>query len=139
MAAAKRPYRTILYIDGFNLYYGAVRGTPWKWLDPASQFQKVLGPQNLLMKVRYFTARVQPSRRDPDVNVRQDAYLRAIQTYCPLVELHFGHFLRHPLRMENANPPPASVEVWKNEEKGWTSTLLCTCSMTLGWMPTTAR
>jgi uncharacterized LabA/DUF88 family protein len=118
MAAAKRPYRTILYIDGFNFYYGAVRGTPWKWLDPASLFQKVLGPQNLLVKVRYFTARVQPSPRDPDVNLRQDAYLRAIQTYCPLVELHFGHFLRHPLRMENANPPPASVEVWKNEEKG---------------------
>lgn len=113
-----RSYRTIIYVDGFNFYYGEVRGTPWKWLDPAALFQKVLGPQNTLVKVKYFTARVQPSPSDPNVNVRQDAYLRALQAHCPLVELHFGHFLRHRVSMEHANPPPASVEVWKNEEKG---------------------
>ena len=28
----KRP-QTIVYIDGFNLYYGAVKGTRHKWLD----------------------------------------------------------------------------------------------------------
>jgi hypothetical protein len=27
--------RTIVYIDGFNLYYRALRGTPHKWLDIA--------------------------------------------------------------------------------------------------------
>jgi len=41
-----------------------------------------------------------------------------LQTHCPLIELYFGHFLRHRIAMEHANPPPASVEVWKNEEKG---------------------
>jgi len=25
--------RTSIYIDGFNLYYSAVKGTPYKWLD----------------------------------------------------------------------------------------------------------
>ncbi len=90
----KLPYRTIVYVDGFNFYYGEVRGTSWKWLDPAALFQKVLGPQNKLEKVKYFTARVQPSPRDPNVNVRQDTYLRALQAHCRLVELHFGHFLR---------------------------------------------
>lgn len=25
--------RTNVYVDGFNLYYGALRGTPYKWLD----------------------------------------------------------------------------------------------------------
>jgi hypothetical protein len=115
---AKAPYRTIVYVDGFNFYYGAVRGTPWKWLDPVALFQKVLGPQNALVKVKYFTARVQPSPSDPNVNVRQDTYLRALQAHCPLVELYYGHFLRHRISMEHANPPPASVEVWKNEEKG---------------------
>lgn len=115
---SKPPHRTIVYIDGFNFYYGVVRGTPWKWLDPQVLFNKVLGPQNRLEKVKYFTARVQPSPRDPDVNVRQDTYLRALQAHCPLVELHYGHFLRHRVRMEHANPPPPSVDVWKNEEKG---------------------
>jgi hypothetical protein len=27
------PIRTFVYVDGFNLYYGAVKGTPYKWLD----------------------------------------------------------------------------------------------------------
>jgi len=115
---AKAAYRTIVYVDGFNFYYGAVRGTPWKWLDPVALFQKVLGPQNKLVNVKYFTARVRPSPSDPDVNVRQDTYLRALKAHCPLVELYYGHFLRHRIPMEHANPPPSSVEVWKNEEKG---------------------
>lgn len=51
------PYRTIVYIDGFNFYYGEVRGTPWKWLDPYKLFQNILGKQNTLLKVKYFTAR----------------------------------------------------------------------------------
>jgi hypothetical protein len=25
--------RTIVYVDGFNLYYGALKGTPYRWLD----------------------------------------------------------------------------------------------------------
>ena len=30
--------RTFVYVDGFNLYYGALKSTPWKWLDlPALQ------------------------------------------------------------------------------------------------------
>lgn len=114
----KPSYRTIVYVDGFNFYYGEVRGTPWKWLDTPALFQKLLGPQNALIGVKYFTARVQPSPRDPSVNVRQDTYLRALRAHCPLVELHFGHFLRHSVSMEHANPPPPSVQVWKNEEKG---------------------
>ena len=111
-------YRTIVYVDGFNFYYGEVRGKPWKWLDPVALFRKVLPSQNLLVKIKYFTARVQPSPSDPNVNVRQDTYPRALQAHCPLVELYYGHFLRHRISMEHANPPPASVEVWKNEEKG---------------------
>ncbi|MDN5849629.1 MAG: NYN domain-containing protein [Nitrococcus sp.] len=114
----KPPYRTTVYVDGFNFYYGAVKGTSWKWLDPAALFRKVLGPQNTLVKLKYFTARVQPTASDPNVHVRQDTYLTALQTHCPLVELYFGHFLRHQIAMEHANPPPPSVQVWKNEEKG---------------------
>ena len=35
----------------------------------------------------------------------------------PIVELYYGHFLRHRIYMELANPPPPGVEVGKNEEK----------------------
>ena len=30
--------RTYVYVDGFNLYYRAVRGTPYKWLDLAKMY-----------------------------------------------------------------------------------------------------
>lgn len=89
------PHRTTVYIDGFDFYYGALRGKPWKWLDLGALFTKVLRPQNNVTSVEYFTARVQPSDIDPDVSVRQDAYLRALSAHCPRVELHYGHFLRH--------------------------------------------
>ena len=118
MPNAPPSHRTIVYVDGFNFYYGEVRNTPFKWLDPIALFGKVLGPQNVLLKVKYFTARVQPTPYDPNANVRQDAYLRALQAYCPSVELHYGHFLRHQIWAENANPPPRKVSIWKNEEKG---------------------
>ena len=25
--------RTIVYVDGFNLYYGLLKKTKWRWLD----------------------------------------------------------------------------------------------------------
>ena len=114
----KPPLRTIVYIDGFNLYYGQMRGTPHKWLDPPKLFNRVLGPRNDIIRVKYFTARVQPTAADPDVHIRQDTYFQALAAMCPLLELHFGHFLRHRVRMENATPPPATWPVWKTEEKG---------------------
>ena len=88
------PHRTIVYADGFNFYYGEVRGTQFKWIDPASLFGRVLGKHNELIKVRYFTARIQPSSSDPHASIRQDVYLRAIQAHCPIVQIHYGHFLR---------------------------------------------
>ena len=34
--------RTIVYIDGFNLYYGALKGTPYRWLDILAMARKIL-------------------------------------------------------------------------------------------------
>ena len=31
--------KTIVYVDGFNLYYGAVKGTPHKWLAASAEYQ----------------------------------------------------------------------------------------------------
>ena len=94
------PQRTVVYIDGFNLYYGQLRGTPYKWLDPVRLFQQVLSPNNLIVQVNYFTARVQPTVADPDVHIRQDAYFRAMTAHCTLVKLHFGS-ARHLWGVEN--------------------------------------
>jgi hypothetical protein len=110
--------RTIVYIDGFNFYYGQLKDSAYKWLDLTKLFKAILGEENHVVKIKYFTARVQPTDRDPQVNIRQDTYFRALQAYCPEVEIHFGHFLRHKIFAENANPPPNRIEIFKTEEKG---------------------
>lgn len=110
--------RTIVYVDGFNLYFGELKGTAHKWLDLQALFTRVLSAKNEIVKIKYFTARVQPTPTNPHVHSRQQAYLQALTRCCPLVETHYGHFLRHRVRMENATPPPATWGVWKTEEKG---------------------
>jgi uncharacterized LabA/DUF88 family protein len=111
--------RTHVYIDGFNFYYGAVRGTPYKWLD----FSKLCGlllPNNQILSLKYFTALVSARPGDLDQPIRQQTYLRALRTLRGF-EVHFGHFLSHPCRMPLANPQPGgprTVEVIKTEEKG---------------------
>ena len=87
--------RTLVYVDGFNLYYGALKGTPWKWLDLPALFAKVLQPHHDILKVKYFTARVSGTPADPSKPQRQDVCLRALVSYRPEVEVYFGHFPSH--------------------------------------------
>lgn len=111
-------YRTVVYNDGFNFYYGQLKGTPWKWLNLESLFRHVLGKQQHIVGIELFTARVLPTANDPDVHIRQATWFNAQLQVSPLVNIHYGHFLRHRVLMENANPPPARIPVWKTEEKG---------------------
>lgn len=78
--------RTVIYIDGFNLYYGAVRATPrLKWLN-IERFCRLLRPHDDIRVIRYFTALV----RGPTLS-NQQTYLRALST-TPLVEVILGKF-----------------------------------------------
>ncbi len=112
--------RTLVYVDGFNLYYGALKDTPWKWLDPVALFRRILEPQHEIVAVKYFTARVSATASDPSKPQRQDTYLRAVQSFRPEVEVHFGHFLSHKVHMPLASPVGRlrTAEVIKTEEKG---------------------
>ena len=112
--------RTFIYVDGFNLYYGALKGTSFKWLDLVSLFEKVLQPRHDILKVKYFTARVSGTPADPQKPQRQDTYLRALQCYRPEIEAHFGHFLSHRVRVPLVHPVgnQHTAEVIRTEEKG---------------------
>jgi len=113
--------RTNVYVDGFNLYYGCLKGSPFKWLDLVSVCRRLLPPEkNQLQRIRYFTAKVSARTGRPQGPVRQSAYLRALETL-PQVSIHLGHFLASTTRMPLANPTPGgpkTVEVIKTEEKG---------------------
>ncbi len=82
--------RTIVYVDGFNLYYGAVKDTSYKWLDLGRMCDLLL-PPNDIQCIKYFTAHVSARPNDPAQPTRQDTYLRALRTI-PNLEIIFGHF-----------------------------------------------
>ena len=47
----RREMRTYIYIDGFNFYYGAVKGTPFKWLDFRAFFTCILKSHNQVLSM----------------------------------------------------------------------------------------
>lgn len=63
--------RTIVYIDGFNLYYRALKGTPFKWLNLQSLCESVLPKHLKIDQVNYYTARVS-GRINPSSFVQMD-------------------------------------------------------------------
>lgn len=111
--------RTCIYIDGFNLYYGAVKGTPHKWLDFKATFAMLLQPHHQITAIKYFTAQVS-GKRDPQQPVRQQTYWRALQASTPEFQLYKGTFLTHPVTWPLAQPLPGQryATVLKTEEKG---------------------
>ncbi len=110
---------TNVYIDGFNFYYGCMRGTPYRWLNLEAFCAKLL-PKDDISRIRYFTAMVSARSGNPEAPLRQKTYLRALATL-PHVSIHLGHFLTNRVRMPMAKPSavgPKTVEVIKTEEKG---------------------
>lgn len=114
---------TVAYIDGFNLYNGAVRGTPHKWLDLGALCQALLPGRNITL-IRYFTARVRAFPHDPGAPTRQEVYLRALRTIPNLTVHKDGWFAAHPvllpqfpLAYRHPKAPPQLVQVQKMEEK----------------------
>lgn len=89
--------RTCIYIDGYNLYYSRLKGTPYKWLDIAALFRdRILLPQDpgaTVVAIKYFTAPVKANyaRHAEASSQAQTQYLRAIQSRTPgLVEVING-------------------------------------------------
>lgn len=111
--------RTYVYVDGFNLYFGALKGTSHRWLDLQRLFTLLLQGHQI-DRIKYFTAHVTARPNDPDQPLRQQIYLRALRTL-PNLDIILGHYLTHAVMMPLANPVPGQsryVRVLKSEEKG---------------------
>jgi len=123
--------RTIVYIDGFNLYYRLLRDNPrYKWLNLKTLSIELLQSQNQIQTVRYYTARIS-GRIDPSAPARQQIYLDALKTVREII-VHLGNFLItkpwaglvHPPQLRGGTVPPFSppypavARIWKTEEKG---------------------
>ena len=121
--------RTIVYIDGFNLYYRALKGTAHKWLNIAAMSAAVLPAGHQIQAINYYTAHVS-GRVDPGAPRRQHVYLQALETL-PRVAIYYGNFLATQRWAGLVQPPkfrpsftlphgaaPNVAHVWKTEEKG---------------------
>jgi len=110
---------TNVYIDGFNLYYRALKDTSFRWLD-LWQLAETLFPQDTINRVCYFTALLDTRPDNPLQPRRQLVYLRALATL-PGLEIHYGRFRSGTKRRPLANPAPGlptSMLFRDSEEKG---------------------
>ncbi len=123
--------RTIVYIDGFNLYYRMLKAKPSvKWLNPKLLAESILQPSHQIIAVNYYIARVSARAHDLDAPARQATYLSALSTIAE-ISVHEGSFMISEPWMPLAvpaqakpngyvwtQPIPTVVKVVKSEEKG---------------------
>ena len=101
--------RTRVYVDGLNLYYGALKRTPYKWLDLACLCTKLLPAECKVEKIRYFTAHVS-GISDRSAPARQQVYLNALHTI-PEIDVIFGNFLTKTVWRPLINLPVAGRRI----------------------------
>lgn len=132
--------KTQIYIDGYNLYYGCLKGTSLKWLDPLKLFSDFILPSILAekdgvrvvpdipnLKVKYFTAEIlAKASKAADSLDCQKRYLNALCNHQPgRIEVIKGYYSLNKARAKQINAaspkmPPnecMDVDIWKLEEK----------------------
>lgn len=85
----KKNERVIVYIDGFNLYFG-VREAGFdqcRWLNVRKLVENLLQPNQTLIEVKYFTSRVS---NNPDKQKRQSTYIDALESVN--VKIIYGNY-----------------------------------------------
>jgi uncharacterized LabA/DUF88 family protein len=85
--------RVTVYVDGFNLYYGMREGklSHARWLDLTALSRNLLKPNQGLVRVKYFTARIRGTNSGSIQ--RQKNYLKALETRSDL-EIIYGRFIK---------------------------------------------
>jgi hypothetical protein len=102
--AVAAPFKVGVYIDGFNLYYGASYmcgpGTVgWRWLDLEALAKSLIQRQHdwvtagaTLKRLIYCTARIN-KRDNPSGRRKQDMYLLALGAHCPTIYFEYGTYV----------------------------------------------
>jgi uncharacterized LabA/DUF88 family protein len=121
---------TSIYIDGYNLYYGRLRGTQYKWLDVVALFSQItrsIEPASQIISVKFFTAPALPkfSRHGKESMRAQNDYHRALEaTYPGKFEKVLGSHVyekdgtKMPLYVEGSTfNKDNTVRVWRLVEK----------------------
>ena len=120
---------TAVYIDGYNLYYGRLRHTGYKWLDVVALTEDILrnqDPDSVVTGVKYFTAPALArfASHGQDSVIAQERYHRALKSRHPKLTIIYG---THSIDDSGTLLPRfvdgqafdknERVRVWKLEEK----------------------
>ena len=103
--------RTVFYVDGFNLYHGLLKGTPYLWLDMA-KFSTSLLPrpeEHDIVRINYFTARIKYNPAEPHAAFDQDRYLEVLLSL-PKVKIIEGFYKRFRVKLPFATEPCKSCD-----------------------------
>lgn len=114
----------IVYIDGYNLYFGLLKGTSYKWLDLWRFSEVLLDGRYSLLEVRYFTAPIKTHPVDLAATERQNAYIQALLAR-PGVKITQGFYSKNKMRVPYVAEKCATcnvatdglIQVYKMEEK----------------------
>jgi len=75
---AEKKQRVMVYVDGFNLYFGMVESSlDTKWLDISKLALSRLKSNQELVGIKYFTSNI---TNDPPKEARQRTYIDALET-----------------------------------------------------------
>lgn len=117
--------RTAFFVDGYNLYYGVLHGSPYKWLDLPALLSAILhiqDPTVELSSVSYSTSPViaRLATRGQASNDAQSRYIRALQARGVAVTLG-NHRLARGVAPRFVAGQKASrrdqVAIWQLEER----------------------
>ena len=132
--------RTRVYIDGYNLYYGCLKGTSLKWLDLLALFEKQILPSVTAsingkplisalrpLAIKFFTAPILEQAAKADDSIQcQERYHAALSKHQPgRIEIIKGYYSITQARAKVIDSvdlkkwPRDCLEtpVWKLEEK----------------------
>ena len=130
------PLRTVFYIDALNLYYGAVRHTPYRWLDiqefcGAILRERMHSNKNIrdsdlkrrdfkMTGIKMFTASLKEVPWDKGASARQKYYLTALKAHDSkqLIEICHGQFNVRRKTVHDAEYPYQKHKIIHPEEKG---------------------
>ena len=117
--------KTLVYIDGYNLYYGLLKGLPsGKWLNLRALAAAMFKEEHEILSVKYFTARVRTYPHDIVAEERQKIYLQALAAFGG-VEIVEGFYSKKKAWLPHVNgkckvceeSPAGMAHVVKLEEK----------------------
>ena len=95
--------KTLVYIDGYNLYYGLLKESPdSKWLNLRALVAAMFKEKHEIRSIKFFTARVRTYPHDIAAEERQKIYLQALAAFGG-VEIIEGFYSKKKIWLPHVN------------------------------------